>query len=183
MREVAIKIGITGPVGSIKSEALVKIIGMLENQGSKVQGVLLSEIIENSKLIGYSIFDLYTKKKVVFAEAGIVSRVKIDKLGVDTRILEDILIPSLQKAREMADIIVIDELGKLENTSKAIQKEIDETLEGTKPLILTLHKKSRNPVLQEIRSLEGVRVFDITPINRSLLPFRVLRVLRGEEGA
>lgn len=66
---------------------------------------------------------------------------------------------------------------------KAIQREITETLEGTKPLIITLHKKSRNPVLQEIRSLEGVRVFDITPINRGLLPFRVLRVLKGEEGA
>ncbi len=183
MSKLAIKIGITGPVGSIKSEALRKIINMLENQGEKVQGVLMSEIIENNKVTGYSLFDIYTKKRVVFAEAGIVSRVKIDKIGVDTRILEDILIPSLQKAREMADVIVIDELGKLENTSKAIQKEITETLEGTKPLILTLHKKSRNPVLQEIRSLEGVRVFDITPINRSLLPFRVLRVLRGEEGA
>jgi nucleoside-triphosphatase len=181
--KLAIKIGITGPVGSIKSEALKKIISMLENQGEKVHGVLMSEIVENNKVTGYSLFDIYTKKKVVFAEAGIVSRVKIDKIGVDTRILEDILIPSLQKAREMADVIVIDELGKLENTSKAIQKEITETLEGTKPLILTLHKKSRNPVLQEIRSLEGVRVFDITPINRSLLPFRVLRVLHGEEGA
>ncbi|MCL5804323.1 MAG: NTPase [Candidatus Thermoplasmatota archaeon] len=180
---MAIKIGITGPVGSIKSEALKKIIEMLENQGSKVHGVLVSEITNGNKVVGYSIYDLYTKKKVVFAETSIISRVKIDKIGVDTRLLEDFLVPSLQKAREMADVIVIDELGKLENTSKAIQKEITETLEGTKPLIITLHKKSRNPVLQEIRSLEGVRVFDITPINRGLLPFRVLRVLKGEEGA
>ncbi len=38
-------------------------------------------------------------------------------------------------------------------------------------------------MLQEIRSLEGVRVFDITPINKNIMPFRVLRVLNGEEGA
>lgn len=181
--KLAVKIGITGPVGSIKAEALKKIIAMLENHGSKVHGVLMSEISSNGKVSGYSLYDLYTKKRVVFAESGIISRVKIDKIGVDTRILEDLLVPSLQKARELADVIVIDELGKLENTTKAVQKEIDETLEGEKPLIVTLHKKSRNPVLQEIRSLEGVRVFDITPINKSLLPFRVLRVIRGEEGA
>ncbi len=180
---MAIKIGITGPVGSIKTEALRKIIEMLENDGAVVQGLLFSEVITNGKVTGYSLYDLYTKKRVVFADSKLVSRVKIDKIGVDTRLLEEIVVPSLTKAREMADYIVIDEIGKLQHTTKVVQKEIDETLEYTKPLILTLHKKSRNPVLQEIRSLEGVRVFDITPINRNILPFKVVRVLRGEEGS
>jgi len=179
---MAVKIGITGPVGSIKAEALKKIIEMLEKDGAVVQGVLVSEINQGTKLIGYSILDLATKKRVTFAQSGIVSRVKIDKLGVDTRLLEELIIPSLQKARTNADYIVIDEVGKLENLTKNVQKEIEETLKSEKPLIVTLHKKSRNPVLQEIRSLEGIRVFDITPINRNILPFKVLRVLRGEEG-
>lgn len=180
---MAVKIGITGPVGSIKAEALRKIIEMLEKDGTVVQGVLVSEVTERGKLTGYSLFDISTKKRIVFAQSTIASRVKIDKLGVDTRLLEEILIPSLQKARETSDVIVIDEVGKLENTTKSIQAEIEATLKSEKPLIVTLHKKSRNPVLQEIRSLEGIRVFDITPINRSILPFRVLMVLRGEEGA
>ena len=179
---MAVKVGITGPVGSIKAEALRKIIDMLQKDGLEVQGLLVTEIVNNSKLAGYSIFDIYTKKKAVFADTVITSRVKIDKLGVDTRILEEILIPSLQKARENADLIVIDEIGKLENATKNVQKEIEETLKSPKPLIVTLHKKSRNPVLQEIRSLEGIRVFDITPINRNILPFKVMRVLKGEEG-
>jgi nucleoside-triphosphatase len=178
---MAVKIGITGPVGSIKAEALQKIMEMLRNQGKDVQGVLISEINDQGKLKGYSIFDIYTKRKVNFAEVGIVSRVKIDKIGVDTKLLEEILIPSLTRARETADVIVIDEIGKLENTTKNVQKEINDTLNSTKPLIVTVHKKSRNPVLQEIRALEGVRVFDITPINKSLLPYRVMKVINGEE--
>jgi nucleoside-triphosphatase len=180
---VAVKIGITGPVGSIKAEALRKIMDMLINDGMTIQGVLVNEIVEHGKLRGYSLFDINTKKRVNFADADIISRVKIDKLGVDTRLLEEILIPSLQKAREEADVIVIDEVGKLENVTKNIQKEIVETLKSEKPLVVTLHKKSRNPVLQEIKALEGIRVFDITPINRNLLPFRVVRVIKGEEGS
>jgi nucleoside-triphosphatase len=180
---VAVKIGITGPVGSIKAEALRKIMDMLTNDGMIIQGVLVNEVMEHGKLKGYSLFDINTKKRVNFAEADIVSRVKIDKLGVDTRLLEEILIPSLQKAREEANVIVIDEVGKLENVTKNIQKEIVETLKSEKPLVVTLHKKSRNPVLQEIKALEGIRVFDITPINRNLLPFRVVRVIKGEEGS
>ncbi|MCL4420322.1 MAG: NTPase [Candidatus Thermoplasmatota archaeon] len=179
---MAVKVGITGPVGSIKAEAVSKIIDMLQKDGKIVQGVLVSEIVENNKLYGYSLFDINTKKRIVFAQATIVSRVKIDKLGVDTRLLEEILIPSLKKAREEADVIIIDEIGKLENTTKTIRSEIQTTLKSEKPLIVTLHKKSRNPVLQEIRSLEGIRVFDITPINRNILPFKVLKVLKGEEG-
>ena len=178
---MAVKIGITGPVGSIKADALAKIMEMIRNQGKDVQGVLVGEVFEQNRLTGYTIFDIYSKKKVVFAEIGLVSRVKIDKIGVDTKLLEEILIPSLQRAREFADVIVIDEIGKLELTTKNVQKEINDTLNYTKPMIVTVHKKSRNPVLQEIRALEGVRVFDITPINRSLLPYRVMKVLNGEE--
>ncbi|BAB59890.1 hypothetical protein [Thermoplasma volcanium GSS1] len=178
---MAIKIGITGPVGSIKAEALQKIIGMLQNDGLNVQGVLISKVSDDGKLTGYTIEDILTKKKVQFCDEKFVSRVKIDKLGVDTRLLEEILIPSLQKARESADVIIIDEVGKLENTTKKIHSEIEETLKCGKPLIVTLHKRSRNPVLQEIKSLEGVRVFDITPINKNILPFKVMHVLKGEE--
>ncbi|MHB8396451.1 MAG: NTPase [Thermoplasmataceae archaeon] len=180
---MAVKVGITGPTGSIKAEVLGKIIDILQKEGKIVQGVLVSENTENNKLTGYSLYDLNTKKKVLFADVSIMSRAKIDKIGVDTRLLEEILIPSLIKAREEADYIVIDEIAKLEGTTKIVQKEINNTLEYDKPLIVTLHKKSRNPVLQEIRSLEGVRVFDLTPINKNLLPFKVLRVLKGEEGS
>ncbi|MCL4350075.1 MAG: NTPase [Candidatus Thermoplasmatota archaeon] len=178
---MAVKIGITGPVGSIKADALGKIIDMLKNQGKNIQGVLVTEIMEQGKLRGYSILDIYTKRKIVFADTSISSRVKIDKIGVDTRLLEELLIPSLQRAVESADVIVIDEVGKLENTTKSIQKVINDALNSTRPILVTIHKKSRNPVLQEIRALEGVRIFDITPINRSLLPYRVMKVITGED--
>ena len=95
---MAVKIGITGPVGSIKAEALGKIIEMLKNQGKDIQGVLVSEIMEHGKLNGYSILDIYTKRRIVFADTGISSRVKIDKIGVDTRLLEELLIPAMQRA-------------------------------------------------------------------------------------
>lgn len=60
---MAVKIGITGPVGAIKAEALKKIIEMLANQEKIVQGVLVSEVLTNNKLTGYTIFDIYSKKR------------------------------------------------------------------------------------------------------------------------
>ena len=54
-------------------------------------------------------------------------------------------------------------------------------MKSEKSIIVTLHKKSRNPVLQEFRGYESVRVFDITPINKNILPFKIIKVLNGEE--
>ncbi|AAT42804.1 NTPase [Picrophilus oshimae] len=176
-----VKVGITGPVGSIKAEALAKIMEMLANEGKIIEGFLVSEKVEHNKLISYSVMDILSKKKAEFARQDIVSRVKIDKLGVDTRLLEDIVIPSLERAKSEADVIIIDELGKIENTTKNIKNIIEDVLKLDKTIIVTLHKKSRNPVLQEFRSLESVRVFDITPINKNILPFKILKVINGEE--
>ncbi len=178
---MAIKVGITGPMGSIKSEALSKIMEMLQNNGKVIEGTMVSEKYEHGRLVAYYITDIVTKRRVEFAKIDLISRVKIDKLGVDTKLLENLIVPSLQKAREEADIIVIDELGKVENATKTIKNEIEETMQSDKLIIVTLHKKSRNPVLQEFRGYESVRVFDITPINKNILPFKIVKVLNGEE--
>lgn len=179
---MAVKVTITGPVGNLKTETLMKIIDMLRENGKEVQGLLMNEITEKGKVRGYSIYDIYSKRKVNFADAQIVSRTKIEKIGVDSKLLDEVLIPSLERARENADVIVIDEIGKLDHLSKGSQDEIEKTLKSNKPLLMTIHKKSRNPVLQEIRALEDVRVFDVTPINKNILPYRIMKVLLGEDG-
>ncbi len=178
---MAIKVGITGPMGSIKTEALNKIMDMLQNEGKNIEGTLMSEKIEHGKIYSYFITDILTKKRVEFARHDLVSRVKIDKLGIDVKSLEELVIPSFEKALEESDIIVIDELGKIENASKNIKNEVEKVMKSDKEIVITLHKKSRNPVLQEFRGYESVRVFDITPINKNILPFKIIKVLNGEE--
>ncbi len=178
---MAIKVGITGPIGSIKTEALNKIMEMLLNEGKTIEGTLISGKIERGRICTYFITDILTKKRVEFARNDLVSRVKIDKLGIDVKSLEDLVIPSLEKAMEESDIIVIDELGKIENASKNIKNEVEKVMKSDKEIVITLHKKSRNPVLQEFRGYESVRVFDITPINKNILPFKIIKVLNGEE--
>ncbi len=60
---MGIKVGITGPVGSIKSEALAKVMEMLQNDGKVIEGTLMSEKSEHGKLYSYFITDILTKKK------------------------------------------------------------------------------------------------------------------------
>ena len=47
-----------------------------------------------------------------------------------------------------------------------------------KPTLLTLHKKSRHPLLQDIRRRDDGRILEVTPVNRALLPYKIHKLMR-----
>jgi nucleoside-triphosphatase len=47
-------------------------------------------------------------------------------------------------------------------------------------MIITLHKKSRNPLLQDIRRRDDVRILEVTPTNRNILPYKIVKLMNGE---
>jgi len=53
-------------------------------------------------------------------------------------------------------------------------------LECEKPVLFTLHKKSRDSLLQDIRNMNNVRILELTPINRNLLPYKIEKILKEE---
>src|SRR5213594_2686006 len=57
---------------------------------------------------------------------------------------------------------------------------VKDALDADKPLLLTLHKKSRNPLLQDIRRRDDVRILEVTMVNRNLLPYKIVKLMKGE---
>ena len=104
----------------------------------------------------------------------------VGKIGVNLSKLEEIGVKAIKDAIESCDIIVIDEVGKMEVESEAFIEAVKEALDADKPMIITLHKKSRNPLLQDIRRRDDVRILEVTPTNRNLLPYKVVRLMSGE---
>ena len=78
----------------------------------------------------------------------------------------------------MPEVIVIDEIGKFSVESEAFVEIVKEAIEVDKPTILTLHKKSRHPLLQDIRRRDDARVLEVTPVNRALLPYKIHKIVR-----
>ncbi|MEE9151820.1 MAG: nucleoside-triphosphatase, partial [Thermoplasmata archaeon] len=87
---------------------------------------------------------------------------------------------AIENANKDCDIIIIDEVGKMEVESERFVEVVKKVLEEDKPLILTLHKKSRNPLLQDIRRRDDVRILEVTPINRNLLPYKIIKLMKGD---
>jgi len=179
MAEV-VKIGLTGLPGSGKTNTLLKLIEMLESEGKTVGGMITEPIVEGGKRTGLRIYNKLNGETAVLASAGLESRYRYGNFGVSLEALETTGVRALEQAVESADVIVIDEVGKLEVESERFVEAVKEVLDADKPVILTLHKKSRNPLLQDIRKRDDVRILEVTPINRNLLPYKVMKLMKGQ---
>ncbi|MCX6650896.1 MAG: NTPase [Methanomassiliicoccales archaeon] len=175
-----IKIGITGLPSAGKTNTLIQVIKMLEEEGHVVGGMITEPILDNKKRNGLYVIDWMTKEKGVLAATDIQSKFMVGKYGIDLEVLQKIGVQALVNAVEKADIIVIDEVGKIEVESEQFRDTVKEALKTEKPMLLTLHKKSRNPLLQDIRRRDDVRILEVTPINRNLLPYKIMKLLKGE---
>jgi nucleoside-triphosphatase len=174
-----VKIGLSGLPSIGKTTTLLKTINILESQNFKIGGIVTEEVVEDSKKVGFYLLDWTTKEKKIFAHKDFQSRYRVGKYGLDIKLLEDLGIRALEEAKE-ADVIVIDELGKMESESKKFVSEVKEILDMDKNIIITVHKKSRNSLLQEIRRRDDIRILEVTQVNRNVLPFKIVSLIKGE---
>ncbi len=174
------KIGITGMPSVGKTETLTKIIEFLEENGYVTGGMITEPIIKKKKRVGFYVENWQTKEKEVFAHEDFIdANDKIGKYGVDTDALERIGIPAIEKAiiDKETNIIIIDEIGKMEMLSEKFCEIVTDALDSDKPIIVTLHKKSRTPLLQDVRRRDDIRILEVTVVNRNLLPYKIEKIM------
>ncbi len=176
-----IKIGITGLPGSGKTHTLKRVIEvLLKEEDLTIGGMIDEKITDGRHDVGIKVCNFMTKEEVVFARPDIESKITIGTLGVDLSLFESVAIDAIKNACENCDIIIIDEVGRVEVESQAFVDVVKEALDFDKPMIITLHKKSRNPLLQDIRRRDDVRILEVTPINRNILPAKIVNIMHGE---
>ena len=186
------KIGITGLPRAGKSAVLEKVVNMLSDERRQekrsrnddtagnpiVGGMKTRTILEDGQRVGFECVDIITGDSAVMAHRDIDSRTRILGYGVNPEALDEIGVAAIQRTIEGCEILVIDEIGKYSVESEAFVKAVSEGLDRDMPTILTLHKKSRHPLLQDIRRRDDARILEVTPVNRALLPYKIHKLVR-----
>ena len=186
------KIGITGLPRSGKSAVMNKVAAMLENERGQelrgrgedpssfeiICGVKTIPILEGTTRVGYSCLNIQTGETGTIAHKDIDSRNRILGLGLDPEVIAKIAVPAIQEAIDNYEVIVIDEIGKFTVESEEFVAIVREVVDIDKPTIMTLHKKSRHPLLQDIRRRDDSRILEVTPVNRALLPYKIHKIIR-----
>ena len=186
------KIGITGLPRSGKSAVMQKVVSMLADErveemrarGDDVEaakllgGMRCEPLVEDSERVGFKCINYQTGEEAVMAHKNIDSRTRVLGYGIDPEALDRVAVPAIREAMEEYEVIVIDEIGKFSVESEAFVEIVRKAMEVDKPTLVTLHKKSRHPLLQDIRRRDDARILEVTPVNRALLPYKIHKLMR-----
>lgn len=186
------KIGITGLPRSGKSAVMEKVVSMLADErieemrarGDDVEaakllgGMRCEPLIEDGERVGFKCINYQTGEEAVMAHKKIDSRTRVLGYGIDPEALDRVAVPAIQEAMDDYEVIVIDEIGKFSVESEAFVEVVRKAMEVDKPTLVTLHKKSRHPLLQDIRRRDDARILEVTPVNRALLPYKIHKLMR-----
>jgi len=165
---------LTGQPGSGKT-ALIK--EALATSGVKGGGFYTEEIRSGGIRQGFRIVTL-DGQEAVLAHVSISSPYRVSKYRVDTDALDRVGVAALRQALKESDLIVIDEIGKMELLSPQFKEVVTQAINSGKRLLGTI---MLNPHLfaDEIKRYPEVEVLLVTRDNRRQVMNKVLDWLRG----
>jgi len=90
----------------------------------------------------------------------------------------EVFLNALGLAQSKADVLLIDEIGKMECHSSRFRQLISSLLDADKPLIATISLRSEG-FISEIKRRPDVRVLELTTANRESLVTEVANSVRS----
>ena len=176
---VKVNVIVTGPPRSGKSTVIKKVIDELRKSGLKVGGIMTPQILIRGRRYGFKIVDIYTGGEKILASIDIKSRTKVSKYGVDLGVLESFGVEAIRRAIDSCDIIIIDEIGKMECLSKSFRNIVEMALNSDKAVLATIPMKTRDPFILSVKKRRDVIVFNVLEENKDKLAIKILRLVGG----
>jgi nucleoside-triphosphatase len=162
---------ITGPPGCGKSTLIEKVVRRID---TPVTGFYTREIRENRRRVGFEIISLQGDRGVL-AHVNLKSPVRLGRYGVNLADLERIAVPAMIPTKR-DEIVVIDEIGKMECFSHLFRETLERTLDSAHYVIGSVAKKG-DRFIELIKNRADVVLITVTEHNREALVGRVLETL------
>jgi nucleoside-triphosphatase len=140
----------------------------------KAAGFYTQEVRESGKRVGFEIVTL-EGRKAWLSHVDFPGPHRVGKYGVSLRNLEEVALPALEPASGV-ELIVVDEIGKMECLSLPFVAAVERLWAGTVPLLITVGEKGGG-YIRGIKEKPDKILITVTPGNREALPARILALL------
>ncbi|MBN2467023.1 MAG: NTPase [Deltaproteobacteria bacterium] len=137
-------------------------------------GFYTQEIREHGVREGLELISLEGRKGML-SHVRIISRFRVGKYAIDVKGFEDFLrtIPFFHSATEL---VIIDEIGKMECFSDTFTALIKEIFDSSKPVVATI-SLTGSGIIAEIKKRRDVTRFEVTSGNRDAIVAETLRLI------
>jgi nucleoside-triphosphatase len=155
---------ITGLPGVGKTTLIMRLLEVLKDQHTV--GFYTKEILDAGTRKGFELIDLNGRKGIL-SHVNIKSHFRVGKYGVDVKGFEEFL-NSLEFFDPVTDLIIIDEIGKMECFSMTFNALLKKIMDSEKSVIATIARKGAG-VIEQIKLRDDIRLFEVTRDNRDRL--------------
>lgn len=173
-RTVIKNILITGNPGVGKTTLIQNIISRLNVSAGGFYTVEVRD--EDGKRWGFKIISLDGREEVL-ASVDVISSRKVSKYGVDVGAVDRVGVTAIRDALKNKDIVVIDEIGRMELISDRFRDTVQEALDSPKPVLGTIALKETNTA-KKIKERRNTRVVKLTRANFHEIETHVGRLLQ-----
>jgi len=149
----------------------------LANVKGKAGGFYTEEVRSGGVRQGFRIVTL-EGKSAILAHVDIKSPHRVSKYGVDVEGLDRVGVSALRQATRERDLVVIDEIGKMELFSPSFREAVIEAIESEKRVLGTIMLSS-HPWADEIKRHPDVALISLTRVNRRQVLEQVLEWVRS----
>jgi nucleoside-triphosphatase len=165
---------LTGPPQCGKTTVVQKVVARWPGQAA---GFYTREVRRAGRRLGFEIVTLA-------GEAALLSHVdfpgpyRVGKYGVNLENFHRLALPALE-AGPGVDLIVVDEVGKMECLSPRFVAAMERLWAAPVPLLVTVAEKGGG-LIAALKAKPDKTLITITPANRDELPADILKLLGGE---
>jgi len=152
---------LTGKPGTGKTALIKEAIAKTK---IKAGGFYTEEIRTGGERQGFRIITL-DGKEAILAHVNISSPYQVSKYKVDTDRLDEVGVSALRQALKESDLIVIDEIGKMELLSPPFREAVWQAIDSGKRVLGTI-MLNPHPFADEIKHHPQVKTLLVTRANR-----------------
>lgn len=163
---------LTGRPGCGKTTLIREII---EEGKLDAGGFYTSEIRKSGRRVGFEIITLDGKRGIL-AHVNIKSPYRVSKYRVNILDLEDIAVKSIIEAVRKSEIVVIDEIGKMELYSQEFKNAVIKALDSPNKVLGTI-KISGNGFTDKIRDRIDTVVLKLTKDNKIEIKKKIRKLI------
>lgn len=160
---------ITGPPGTGKTTLIIGLAKALKPL--QPVGFYTREIRKGGQRLGFELVGLDGKQGLL-ARVDIKSPFRVGKYGVDLEGFESFL-EAIPFFAPSVQLIVVDEIGKMECLSQKFRRLLKEVLDSEKRVIATIALKGTG-FIEEVKARKDVKIFEIYEENRDRLLSEIL---------
>ena len=166
---------LTGSPGTGKTTVIRRAIAGSE---IKAGSFYTEEIRSGGTRQGFRIVTL-DKHDAILAHVDNPSRYRVSKYGVDLQNLDNIGVAAINRALKESDLIVIDEIGKMELFSPRFREAALKAIDSGQKVLGTI-MLNPHPFADQIKRRHEVNVIELTRANRERVLIEIINWIKGD---